>query len=1006
MPLHYLKKIMVFSLLFCFIISQTFAQTRRITGKVTNEKGEPVAGATIQANGSGTGTSTDEKGEFALTVRSNARTLQISNIGYTTATVVIGASDQVSVSLAPENSTLNDVVVVGYGTARRKDITGAVSSISSKDFNQGVVTTPMDAIQGKVPGLVVTKPDGDPNSNPIIRLRGQTSLIGQQAPLIVVDGIILDNYEMLSSIPPADIATFDFLKDASAASIYGSRGANGVILITTRKGKAGSIRLSYDGYGTLSKDAKYFALLNRDEYLKLAPANSDQGGNSDWQKAITQTGYTQSHSLGLSGGTGGFTYNGSVYYQDQKGIVINTGRKQLGVRLNLDQKAFNDKLDVQVNVLNTQTIHDNVDANIFYWAYNILPVTPEKVDGLDNPIYNYNYLNPIWVQNNEYKKATDNLNQQSITVNYELLKGLKIGAFGNVSKFNTQYDYYLPTIPGAGTAINNNAFRYTSNNNSQKGDLHINYSGNFGKSSVTATGVYEYNYYEDDNYSASGAGFLVDGNQYNALQSGINSLQNISSYKEEFKLISFLARVTYNYDNRYSLTASIRRDGSSKFGPNYQNGYFPAVSAAWRISQEKFLKDVSWIDELKINAGYGVTGNSDAIGAYNTLLLLGGSVHTYDPTNQGNPWPVGYTPIQNPNTDLRWEERVGQNLGVEFSFLKSRITGGVSVFNDKTKNMLYNYGVQTPPNFIGSVLANVGSMTNKGVELGINVAIIRQKDIDWTVGGQITTVHTRVTSLSGTWEGNPVATDHINTGAAGGQGLSFNPLTYLQVGYTPNVFYLPHFVGIDQSGNQLLDSAGVGKVGINGNPTYYYVDPAPKFTYGINTGFRFRSWNLSAAFNGDYGQKIYDNARLNLANYASRFPGLNVLKEAFTNGLKDAPTTSDYWLEKASFLRLQSLTIGYTFPHVAGLENLRVYASGNNLFVITPYKGLDPEISPVGGAGGTRANIGNLATSIRGPYGGLGGAGSGQAYIDNNYAGSGFYPRARSFTIGVSVTVK
>src|SRR5665213_1973130 len=553
MPLHYLKKIMVFSLLFCFIISQTFAQTRRITGKVTNEKGEPVAGATVQANGSGTGTSTDEKGEFALTVRSNARTLQISSIGYTTATVAMGTSTEISVSLIPENSTLNDVVVVGYGTARRKDITGAVSSISSKDFNQGVVTTPMDAIQGKVPGLVVTKPDGDPNSNPIIRLRGQTSLIGQQAPLIVVDGIILDNYEMLSSIPPADIVTFDFLKDASAASIYGARGANGVIIITTRRGVPGSIRLSYDGYGTVSKDAKYFSLLNRDEYLKLAPANSDQGGNSDWQKAITRTGYTQSHSLGLSGGTGGFTYSGSLYYQDQEGIVINTGRKQMGVRMNLDQKAFNNKLDIQFNVLNSQTIHDNVDANIFYWSYNILPVTPEKVNGVDNPIYNYNYLNPVWIQNNEYKKSTDNLNQQSITVNYELLKGLKIGAFGNVSKFNTQYDYYLPTIPGTGTAINNNAFRYTSNNNSQKGDLHINYAGSFGKSTVTATGVYEYNYYEDDNYSASGAGFLVDGNQYNALQSGINALQNISSYKEEFKLISFLGRATYNYDNKYYL---------------------------------------------------------------------------------------------------------------------------------------------------------------------------------------------------------------------------------------------------------------------------------------------------------------------------------------------------------------------------------------------------------------------------------------------------------------------
>ena len=1012
MPQHFLK-IMVLSFLFCSTIQRSFAQTKSITGKVTDEKGAPILGATVMAKSSRGGTSTDADGTFKLTVAAAAKTLVVTSVGYIGTELPIGSETDFAVSLKSQGTSLNDVVVVGYGTARRKDITGAVSSIGVKDFNQGIITTPMDAVQGKVPGLVITKPDGDPNSNPIIRLRGQTSLLGNQSPLVVVDGVILDNYEVLSSIPPTDIVTFDFLKDASSASIYGSRGANGVILITTRKGQAGSIRLTYDGSVSIAKDAKYFDLLNRPEFLQHAvdlgfdtAAIDVQHGNTDWQKEITRTGYSQSHTLGLSGGTGGFTYHGSLYYQDQQGIVINTGRQQLGVRLNMDQKVFNNKLDIQLNVLNTQTTHENIDANIFYWAYNIPPVVPEKINGEDNPIYNYNYLNPVWVQNNEYKKSVDNLNQESIVVNYDLLKGLKVGATGSISKLNTQYDYYLPSIPGAGTSITNQGFKYNSNTNSQKGDVHINYTGSFGKSNISATGVYEYNYYTNDNYYARGAGYLVDANQYNSLQSGITSLQSISSYKEEYKLISFLARATYNYDNRYYLTASIRRDGSSKFGPNYQNGYFPAVSAAWRISKESFLKDVSWIDELKINAGYGVTGNSDPIGAYNTLLLLGGSVHTYDPTNPANPWPVGYTPIQNPNSDLRWEERVGQNLGLEFSFLKSKVVGSFSVFNDKTKNMLYYYGVQTPPNFIGSVLANVGGMTNKGVELGINVAVIHQKDIDWTIGGQITTVHTRVTSLSGSWQGNSVATDHVNVGAASGQGLSFNPLTYLQVGYTPSVFYLPHFVGIDQNGYQLLDSAGVGKVGISGNPTYHYIDPSPKFTYGINTSFRYKSWNLIAALTGNYGQKIYDNARLNIAQNASRFPGLNVLKEAFTNGLKDNPTTSDYWLEKASYLRLQNLTIGYTFPKIGGLENLRVYVTGNNLFVITKYKGMDPEISPSSGAGGSRAGIGGLASAISSAYGGLGGGGSSSAYIDNNYAGQGFYPRARSYTLGVSITVK
>lgn len=1009
---------MVFSFLFCSIISHSFAQTKRITGKVIDEKGIPVSGATILAEGSKGGTSTDEKGEFTLSVPASARNLQISSVGFGAVTLRIGSLTEFNVSLRTEDAALNDVVVVGYGTARRKDLTGAVSSISAKDFNKGIVTTPMDEVQGKVPGLVITKPDGDPNSNPIIRLRGQTSLLGTQAPLLVVDGIILDNYEVLSSIPTNDIVSFDFLKDASAASIYGSRGANGVIIITTKRGHSGSFLLEYNGSGTVSKDAKYYDLLTAPQFLAEAvklgqdTAALDQGGNSDWQKAITRTGYTQSHNLGISGGTGNFTYYGSLNYQNQQGIVINTGREQLGLRLTAEQKALNNKLDIRMNVLNTETTHQNVDANIFYWAYNISPTVPEKINGVDNPIYNYNYVNPVWVQNNELKQSVDYLKQEDIIINYDLFKGVKVGATGNISRLNTQYNYYLPQIPGSNGGLLTQGFKYNANTNSDKGDVHIDYAGTFGKSSVTATGVYEYNYYEDDNFYAKGNGYLLDDNQDNALQSGISTYNTISSYEEEFKLISFLARATYNYDNKYYLTASVRRDGSSKFGVNNRWGYFPAVSAAWRISQEKFLKDVSWIDELKINAGYGVTGNSDPIGAYNTILLLGGSVHTYDPTSTINPWPVGYAASQNPNPDLQWEKRTGQNIGLEYAFLKSRITGTFSVFNDKTSNMLFNYGVQVPPNFISSVLANVGSMTNKGVELGINVDIIRKKDVGWSLGGQITTVHTRVTSLSGTWDGNAVSSNHVQLTSAGGEGLSSNPLTYLQVGYYPGVFYLPHYVGHDQAGNQLLDSAGVKAVGINGNPTYYYTDPSPKFTYGFNTTVRFMQWSLNAAFTGNYGQKIYDNSRLNMANY-QRFPGLNTLKEAFTNGLTDGPTTSDYWLEKASYLRLQSLTLSYTFPKIAGIENLRLYFAGNNLFIITKYKGLDPEISPIGSgatgfatANGSRANISNLANSLSATYGALGGAGSGQGYLDNNYAGNGFYPRARSYTLGVSITVK
>lgn len=1012
------KKIALFSVFFLILLHQSFAQTKTITGKVTDDKGNPVAGATVMARGFKGGTSTDSSGNFTFSAPASAKSLIVSSVGYTSSEIPIGTGRGLLVSIRAEGSSLNDVVVVGYGTARRKDVTGAVSSISAKDFNQGAITTPMDQVAGKVPGLVITTPDGDPNSNPLIRLRGQTSLLGTQAPLLVVDGVILDNYELLSSIPPGDIVTFDFLKDASAAAIYGSRGANGVILITTRQGRSGNFQVDYSGSVATSKDAKYYDIFrDAQSFLKAAAtipgtdtAALDQGGNTDWQKAITQTGYNQTHNLGVSGGTGNFTYRGSLYYQNQQGIVLNTGRQQIGLRLSADQKALNGKLDIQLNVLNTETNHQNIDANIFYWAYNIPPTVPEYTNGVLTPINNYNYLNPVWIEKNELRKSVDYLKQDLITANYEIIKGLKAGVTGNISRLNTQYDYYLPVIPGVGGS--NQAFKYASNTNSDKGDFHINYAGSFGKHNITATGVYEYNYYEDDSYSASGQGYQVDVTQNNSLQSGNNALNVIKSYKEEYRLISFLARATYNYDNKYYFTASIRRDGSSKFGTNNAWGQFPSFSAAWRISQEQFLKGVTWIDELKLNVGYGITGNSDPIGAYNTQLLLQGSAYGYNPTNSANLYPVGYTPSQNPNPDLKWEQRIGRNIGVDFSFLKSRITGSLSGFSDKTNNLLFTYGVQVPPNFISTVLANVGNMTNKGLELGLNVAIVRKREVEWDLGGQISMVRTKVTSLSGTWDGNAVSSNHIQLTAAGGQGLSFNPLSYLEVGYYPGVFYLPHFVGIDQNGNQLLDSAGVAKVGIGGNPTYYYTDPSPRFTYGINSTVRYQRLSLNVAFTGNDGQKVYDNARLNMANYG-RFPGLNSLKELFTNGLRDAPTTSDYWLEKASYLRCQSATISYTFPRINdAISALRVYFTGNNLFIITPYKGLDPEISPYGSnatgfssANGSRQAIGNLATVLSSNYGGLGGAGTGYGYLDNNYAGNGFYPRARTFTFGVSITV-
>ncbi len=507
------KTLALISFLFLFALQESFAQSRTVTGKVSDEKGNPVSGATVAVKGAKNGTATDTAGNFSLSVPAAAKQLQVTSVGFAGVSFPIGGGSNLSITIAAEGTSLNDVVVVGYGTARRKDVTGSVASIGAKDFNQGAITTPMDQVQGKVPGLVITTPDGDPNSNPQIRLRGQTSLLGTQTPLLVVDGIILDNYELLSSIPPADIVTFDFLKDASASAIYGSRGANGVVLITTRQGHNGNFQIDYSGSVATSKDAKYFDLFrDAPSFLKAAStlpgvdtAALDQGGNTDWQKAITQTGYNQTHNLGISGGGNNFTYRASLYYQNQQGIVINTGRQQIGLRLTADQKALNGKLDIQYNVVNTETQHQQTNANIFYWAYNIPPTVPEYTNGVLTPLNNYNYLNPVWLQQNELWKSTDYLKQDAVTANYEFIKGLKAGVTGNISRLNSQYDYYQPVIPGLGGE--NQGVKYTDNFNSDRGDAHINYNGSFGKHNISATGVYEYNYYEDDYFAASGEGY-------------------------------------------------------------------------------------------------------------------------------------------------------------------------------------------------------------------------------------------------------------------------------------------------------------------------------------------------------------------------------------------------------------------------------------------------------------------------------------------------------------------
>jgi iron complex outermembrane receptor protein len=952
-----------------------------VSGRVTDSKGTPLANVSISVDKSHKGTTTNENGEFSIQVDENA-VLHFSFVGYESQSVNVGGKTTLQVVLQESPLKLSDVVVVGYGSARKRDVTGAIASVSPKDFNQGIISNPVQQIEGKVAGLVITQPGGDPNQVPIIRLRGQTSLTGGQTPLFVVDGVPLDDASQIVNIPPGDIASYDILKDASATAIYGSRGANGVIIVNTKKGHAGKTQVDYAGSIGVDRIAKKFDLLNASEYKTAAGVNGasyDKGGNTDWMDAITRTAFTQSHNLAISGGTGNFNYRASGTYINQQGIVINTGKEETGLRLNAEQKALRNKLDIQVGVVNSITNRKYVDNNIFLYVLNTPPTYPVyNADGSYYGYYDFDEQNPVAQQELQTNKAKEKFSQLYGTANYEIIKGLKAGVTGSISNFDLIQDFFQPSLPlGPGNSLVNNGFKSSENRYSKKGDIHINYIHDWNRHNLAVTLVHEYSDFTYERFKASGSDFLLDPNGNNSLENGNSSKNLIESYKEEYELASFLGRVAYNYDSKYYVTASLRRDGSSKFGANNRWGNFPSISAAWRLSQEKFLQDVSWIDELKISLGYGVTGNQDAIDPYRTLLLLGSAGRYYDPSNASNQYPQSYTPVQNANPDLKWEERHGKNIGLDFSFFH-RISGNINVYNDKTKNLLFNYTVPVPPNFVNNVLANVGELTNEGVEIQLNADIVKNKNFSWSLGGQITFLKTKITSLSGTWAGTSVNTDDIGSGVARGRGLDGGFITFLKVGYAPYVFYIPHFTGVDKDGNQLFESPAGPDHDIN-NANRYYYDPNPKFNYGINNTFTYKKLSLNVFIRGVSGQKLFNNTRLLIDN-PGRLPSNNVTKESLTNGIKDnTPVVSDLWLQNASYLRLDNATLSYTFGKLNGIENLSVYLTANDLFVITPYKGLDPEVMN---------------------------GGDDNSYIDYNYGGVGYYPKTRSFVLGVNISFK
>jgi TonB-dependent starch-binding outer membrane protein SusC len=995
-----LKRYFMFLLLF---VTSTMAlsQSKTITGTVkSSDDNSPLPGVNVLEKGTSNGTVTNSDGNFSLATGAQA-TLVFTFIGYGAQEISVANQSVVDVTMVPEVTQLSDVVVVGYGTVQKKDLTGAVASVTSRDFNAGINPNPLQAIQGKVAGLNITQPSGDPNQAPTVRLRGYTSLLGGSDPLYVVDGVI---GVPINSISPADIEQMDVLKDASASAIYGSRAANGVIMITTKRGKEGKTSISFNNYVGIETISNELDLLNADQYRaqvsrikgdasfddtqKFPKDANGNGYSTDWMNEILQKGHTINDELAISGGTSSLSYRGSLNYTKREGIVKNTGFDRVTGRINLDQKAIDNKLNIQYNLALTTISSDLANNDIINRALLFLPTLP--VYNPDGTYYeipgSFDAFNPVAMQNNFQNDQEKKILIGGMNIHYEVVPGLTLGANGAYRYENEVNSLaYNGTILGY-TSNQGNASRELKQINNKLLELTAQYKTNFGTNhNLTVLGGYSYQDNIDDGFLASNKDFIAGSYSltgYNRLSLGRGALLQpgqgyATSNKAKTTLISFFGRATVNLSDRYNLTATLRQDGSSKFGANNKWGTFPSVAAGWIISNEGFLAGKHTLNFLKLRVGWGQTGNSEGLNPYNSLLLYDQTSTYYD--GQREDFLPGYGAVQNANPNLKWEVLTQVNIGLDFEMFDGGLNGTLEVYDKKTTDMLYVYNV-APDGvnyFATTITSNVGEMSNKGIELTLGGDVIRSLDFRWNARLVGSVYKNEMVKLSNTEFGAPT----IFYNAFGGRGLGGIYASQLREGHPLGEFTIPRFVGFDTNGDILMEAKDGGAPTNDASLTKLYDAGigTPKYTVALVNGFTYKHFDLSFQLRGMFGNKIINNLRSNFALPGSILEN-NMLTEVADYPINySTPRMSDLWLESASFVRLDNWQVGYNIPVKGVLQNARVYVGGNNLFVITDYKGVDPELEVKGDLAGQAPNS-----------------------IGMDY--SNIYPKTRTFQLGLNLT--
>ena len=944
-------------LLGLFLSLGAYAQQISVKGNVKDVTGEPVIGANVVVKGTTNGSITDLDGNFQLQSPQGA-TLVVSFVGYLPAEVK--AASSVNVVLREDSQLLDDVVVIGYATGSQRTISGAVQKVGRDEMNAGVVVSPLQAIKGKIAGVNIQKTGGDPTAGASIRVRGTTSLSGGNDPLVIIDGVFGD-LNMLNAISPADIESFTVLKDASETAQYGSRGASGVIVVTTIKGKNGTKTLSYDGSFGVETVYKNLKMLDGNEFRKVVTdrgyANAlDGGANTNFIEEMQRMGYTQNHRVSFGGGTESSNYRASIGVIDQKGIIKNNYMRNYTAKLDASQMMFNNKLKIDFGMFAARKDmrYLNDYQKTFYSAASFNPTLPSvaNADGTwpEDPNANETQ-NPLGRLTIDDQESNSYVNANA-RLTWTVVDGLKLSVFGSYTYNVKENSKYVPNNIKEGIGTKGLASKNDNKSNILLGNFTANYKKSFGKHYMDVLGLAEIQDYQYSGFGSNARYFATNFFGFNNLMAGADIKHgDATSYANGNKLVSFMGRFNYSYADKYIATINMRGDGSSKLGANNKWGFFPSASLAWVLKEEDFLKDVSAVSNLKVRVGYGLTGNQDAISAYNSLMLMS---PTGTATVNGKP-VVTYGINRNDNPDLRWEVKKMFDAGIDASFFDNRLSATFDYYYSKTTDLLYNYSVPVPPFAYGSMLANLGSMMNEGVEFSVTAIPLKKKDMELTVSANFSWQRNELLSLDGTYNGQPLSAEkYMSLASMNGAGFigGNNKVVYQMVGQPVGVFYLPKSDGlVDKEGNgvytyHVVNLDGNKKIELeDGKDRYIAGQAMPKFYLGGNISFRYKQFDIQTQFTGAFGHKIYNGTSLTYMNM-SQFPTYNVMTGAPEKNIHDQ-TVTDYWLERGDYVHFDYVTLGWNLntKNLKNVNALRLTFSVNNLATITNYSGLSPMIN-------------------------------------------------------------